>query len=452
MNIIIAGYGKVGSALTRQLSAEGYDLTIIDSNRKKLESGQELYDVLVVHGNCATMSVLEEAGVKNADILIAATSADEINLLCCLTAHKLNKNIHTIARIRNPEYSEQIVLMRDSLGLSLLVNPEKQAAQEMERLIRYPGFMKREKFAHGRVEIAELRVTADSPLCDIPLMQMGSVTKCHSLVCTVLRNGNAIAPNGHFILKEGDRLFVTATTNELALLLKNLGIVTHRVKRVIICGGGKSAPYLAQMLEKGNIKVQIVERDQKKCLELAELLPFADIVNADASDLSLWESERLSSDDAIVAMTGLDELNMMITLYVKSCGVHQTITKLSRTESSALLDKLDLGSVICPKDLCSNTIVGYVRGMKNQTGASIAVHRIADGKSEATEFHVTKDTLYCGVPLKDLKLKKNVLIASILHLSQCVIPNGESCFYPGDTVIVVSDSDRAISRLNDIFE
>ena len=452
MNIIIAGYGKVGSALTRQLSAEGYDLTIIDSNRKKLESGQELYDVLVVHGNCATMSVLEEAGVKNADILIAATSADEINLLCCLTAHKLNKNIHTIARIRNPEYSEQIVLMRDSLGLSLLVNPEKQAAQEMERLIRYPGFMKREKFAHGRVEIAELRVTADSPLCDIPLMQMGSVTKCHSLVCTVLRNGNAIAPNGHFILKEGDRLFVTATTNELALLLKNLGIVTHRVKRVIICGGGKSAPYLAQMLEKGNIKVQIVERDQKKCLELAELLPFADIVNADASDLSLWESERLSSDDAIVAMTGLDELNMMITLYVKSCGVHQTITKLSRTESSALLDKLDLGSVICPKDLCSNTIVGYVRGMKNQTGASIAVHRIADGKSEATEFHFTKDTLYCGVPLKDLKLKKNVLIASILHLSQCVIPNGESCFYPGDTVIVVSDSDRAISRLNDIFE
>lgn len=452
MKIIIAGYGKVGSALTRQLSAEGYDLTIIDSNRKKLESGQELYDVLVVHGNCATMGVLEEAGVKSADLLIAATSADEINLLCCLTAHKLNKNIHTIARIRNPEYSEQIVMMRDSLGLSLLVNPEKQAAQEMERLIRYPGFMKREKFAHGRVEIAELRVTADSPLCDVPLMLMGAVTKCHSLVCTVLRNGNAIAPNGHFILKEGDRLFVTATTNELALLLKNLGIVTHRVKRVIICGGGKSAPYLAQMLDKGNIKVQIVERDAAKCLELAELLPNADIVNADASDLSLWESERLSSDDAVVAMTGLDELNMMISLYVKSCGVNQTITKLSRTESSSLLDSLALGSVICPKDLCSNTIVGYVRGMKNQTGTSIAVHRIADGKSEATEFHVTKDTLYCGVPLKQLRLKKNTLIASILHLSQCVIPNGDSCFYPGDTVIVVSDSNSAISRLNDIFE
>lgn len=452
MKIIIAGYGKVGSALTRQLSAEGYDLTIIDSNKKKLESGQELYDVLIVHGNCASMGVLEEAGVRNADLLIAATSADEVNLLCCLTAHKLNKNIHTIARIRNPEYSEQIVMMRDSLGLSLLVNPEKQAAQEMERLIRYPGFMKREKFAHGRVEIAELRVTADSPLCNIPLMHMASVTKCHALVCTVLRNGESIAPNGHFILKEGDRLFVTAATNELALLLKNLGIVTHRVKRVIICGGGKSTPYLAQMLDKGNIKVQIIERDPAKCIELAELLPKADIVNADASDLSLWESERLSSEDAVVAMTGLDELNMMISLYVKSCGVHQTITKLSRTESSALLDNLDLGSVICPKDLCSNTIVGYVRGMKNQTGTSIAVHRIADGKSEATEFHVTKETAFCGVPLKELRLKKNMLIASILHLSQCIIPDGESRYYPGDTVIVVSDSESAISRLNDIFE
>lgn len=452
MKIIIAGYGKVGSALTRQLSAEGYDLTIIDSNKKILESGQELYDVMGVYGNCATMDVLTQAGVKSADLLIAATNADEINLLCCLTAHKLNNNIHTIARIRNPEYSEQIVMMRDSLGLSLLVNPEKQAAQEIERLIRYPGFEKREKFAHGRVEIAELRVSASSPLCNIPLSQMNSVMKCHALICTVMRDGKAIAPNGSFILKEGDRLFVIAATNELARLLKNLGIVTHKVKRVIICGGGRISYYLAQMLEKGNINVQIIERDPAKCVQLAELLPNASIINGDASGLSLWESERISPEDAIVSMTGLDELNMIISLYVMKSGVGQVITKLSRTESSAVLDNLSLGSVICPKDLCSNTIVGYVRGMKNQTGTSIAVHRIADGKSEATEFHVTKDTLNCGVPLKNIRLKKNVLIASILHLSQCVIPNGDSCYYPGDTVIVVSDSDRAISKINDIFE
>ncbi|MCR5612021.1 MAG: Trk system potassium transporter TrkA [Clostridiales bacterium] len=452
MKIIIAGYGKVGAALTRQLLDEGYDLTIIDSNKKNLESGQELYDVMAVYGNCATMDVLTEAGVMNADLLIAATSADEINLLCCLTAYKLNKNIHTIARIRNPEYSEQIVMMRDFLGLSLLVNPEKQAAQEIERLIRYPGFRKREKFAHGRVEIAELLVNADSPLNNIKLMDMSGVTKCRALVCTVLRNGEAIAPNGSFVLHEGDRLFVTAATNELALLLKNLGIVKHRVKRVIICGGGRITVYLAQMFEKGNVSVQIIERDAAKCLQLAELLPNASIVNGDASDLSLWESERLSEEDAIVAMTGLDELNMIISLYVKSFGVSQVITKLSRTESAAILDNLSLDSVIVPKELCSNNIVGYVRGMKNHSGASIAVHRIADGKSEATEFHVTKDTLNIGVPLKKIRLKKNVLIASILHLSQCIIPNGDSTFEPGDTVIVVSDSDKAISRLNDIFE
>ena len=452
MKIIIAGYGKVGSALTRQLSAEGYDLTIIDSNKKMLESGQELYDILGVHGNCATMDVLREAGVMNADLLIAATSADEINLLCCLTAHNMNKNLHTIARIRTPEYSEQIVLMRDSLGLSLLINPEKQAAQEIERLIRYPGFSKREKFAHGRIEIAELRVDADSKLNEVSLSQLESVTKCHFLVCSVLRNGEAITPKGNFVLQDGDRIFVAASTNELALLLKSLGIVTHRVKRVIICGGGRVTYYLTQMLEKSNTAVQIIESDPDKCVQLAELLPNASILNGDVSDLSLWQSERLSADDAIVSMTGLDELNMIVSLYVKNCGVKQVITKLSRTESSQVLDSLSLGSVICPKDLCSNTIVGYVRGMKNQTGASIAVHRIADGKSEAAEFHVTKDTANCGVPLKKLRLRKNILIAAILHLSQCVIPNGDSCFYPGDTVIVVSNSETGVARLNDIFE
>lgn len=452
MKIIIAGYGKVGSALTRQLASEGYDLTIIDSNKKKLESGQGLYDIMCVHGNCATMDVLQHAGVVDADLLIAATSADEINLLCCLTAHKLNKNIHTIARIRNPEYSEQIVMMRDSLGLSLLINPEKQAAQEIERLIKYPGFLKREKFAHGKVEIVELRVTAQSPLINKKLFQLEAVTKCQALVCTVLRNGEAIMPNGNFVLAEGDRLFVTATTNELALMLKNLGIITHRVKRVIICGGGRISYYLAQMLEKGTTEVLIVERNGEKCQKLAELLPKASIVNADASDLSFWESARLSEDDAVVGMTGLDELNMMISLYVYGCGVKQIITKLSRTESSVILDNISFGSLICPKELCSNTIVGYVRGMKNQTGSSIAVHRIADGKAEAMEFHVAKESSYCGVPLKKLKLKKNVLIASILHLSHVEIPNGDSCFYQGDTVIIVSESGRTITKLEDIFE
>ncbi len=452
MKILIAGYGKVGAALTRQLSAEGHDLTIIDSSKKKLESGQELYDVMAVNGNCATMNVLVHAGVKDADLLIAATNADEMNLLCCLTAHGINPNLRTIARIRNPEYSEQIYMMKDNFALSLLVNPERQAAMEIERLLKFPGFLKREAFAHGRVEIVELRVTEGSKLCDIKLSQLGSVIKCRALICMVLRNGVAFAPDGNFVLREGDRLFVTASTNDLAQLLKNIGAVTNRVKRVLIAGGGKISYYLAQRLNKSGMSVQIIERDNSKCIELASKLPNASIVHGDASDLNMLDSERLGPDDALVTMTGLDELNMILSIYGRSRGVGQIITKLGRSETSDIVDTLPLGSVISPKDLCSNTILSFVRGMSNQTGAAVAVHKIADGKVEAAEFYVDEATHHCGEPLKSIELRKNVLIACILHGSTVTIPNGDSCFVEGDTVIVVSGDNTVIGKLNDIFE
>ena len=451
MNIIIAGYGKVGAALTRQLSAEGHDLTLIDSNKKVLEAGQELYDVMAVTGNCATMSVLVHAGVKEADLLIAATNADEMNLLCCLTAHGINPNLRTIARIRNPEYSEQIYMMRDNFALSLLVNPERQAAMEIERLLKFPGFLKRESFAHGRVELAELRVMPDSPLCDVKLSQLYGVIKCRALICMVLRNGAAIAPDGNFVIKNGDRLFVIASTNDLALLLKNIGAVTHRAKRVLIAGGGRISYYLAQRVVKSGMTVQIAEKDYDKCVQLSELLPNVSIINTDVSDFSKLDSQRLGADDALVSMTGLDELNMILSLYGKSKGVGQIITKLGRAESVEIVEDLALGSIICPKDLCSNTILGFVRGMNNQVGAAVAVHKIADGHAEAAEFRASESTLHCGVPLKKIDLKKNVLIASILHGSTLIIPNGDSHFEPGDTVIVVSDESTIIAKLNDIF-
>ena len=451
MNIIIAGYGKVGAALTRQLSAEGHDLTLIDSNKKVLEAGQELYDVMAVTGNCATMSVLVHAGVKEADLLIAATNADEMNLLCCLTAHGINPNLRTIARIRNPEYSEQIYMMRYNFALSLLVNPERQAAMEIERLLKFPGFLKRESFAHGRVELAELRVMPDSPLCDVKLSQLYGVIKCRALICMVLRNGAAIAPDGNFVIKNGDRLFVIASTNDLALLLKNIGAVTHRAKRVLIAGGGRISYYLAQRVVKSGMTVQIAEKDYDKCVQLSELLPNVSIINTDVSDFSKLDSQRLGADDALVSMTGLDELNMILSLYGKSKGVGQIITKLGRAESVEIVEDLALGSIICPKDLCSNTILGFVRGMNNQVGAAVAVHKIADGHAEAAEFRASESTLHCGVPLKKIDLKKNVLIASILHGSTLIIPNGDSCFEPGDTVIVVSDESTIIAKLNDIF-
>ena len=426
LKIIIAGGGKVGAALVKQLSAEGYDLTLVDSSQSVLEAAVEKYDVMAVTGNCATMDTLVYAGVRDADLLIAATSADEINLLCCMTAHSINPKLHTIARIRNPEYSDQIYRMSDLFALSLTVNPEKQAALEIERLLKFPGFLKRDTFAKGRVEIVELKIDSKSRLCNVSLNEMASIVRCQVLVCTVLRNGTATAPGGNFILKEGDRIFVTAPTNDLATLLKNLGIITKRVSRVIICGGGRVSFYLAERLLKSGITVQIVEKDREKCLKLAAMLPEASIVHGDASDQSLLESEGIYDCSALASLTGLDELNMVISLYGNSCGVPQIITKVGHINTGPITDTLPLGSIISPKELCANIIVRYVRAMQNHAGAAFSGHSIADGQVEASEFVVDDTTLHCGEPLKTLKLKKNVLIACITHENFTEIPNGDN--------------------------
>lgn len=452
MKIIIAGDGKMGATLTRQFSAEGYDLTLIDSNANVLETSEERYDVLVVQGNCASMEVLKQAGVREADLLIAMAGADEVNLLCCMTAHSMNPGIHTIARVRNPEYTEQIYAMRGMFALSMSVNPEKQAAAEAARLLRYPGFLKRDTFARGRVEIVELRLDENSKLCNVALNDMNSIVKCKILVCAVLRKGTAVAPAGDFVLREGDRIFVTAPADTLTLLLKNLGIITHKVKRVILCGGGRVSYYLARLLLNSGINVQLIERDEDRCSKLAAMLPGACIIHGDASSQFLLESEGISECDALVSMTGLDELNMVISLYGAGCGVPQVITKLGRMDNTNILGNLALGSVISPKELCCNTIVRYVRAMKNQTGAALTVHTIADGQMEAMEFAVDDNTRHCGEPLKDLKLKKGVLVVCITKGALQEIPGGESRFERGDTLIIVTDRERGIYQLNDIFE
>ncbi|MBP1556301.1 MAG: Trk system potassium transporter TrkA [Oscillospiraceae bacterium] len=452
MKIIIAGDGKVGSALTRKLSSEGYDLTVIDSDKSVLESSAEKYDVIALQGNCAAMDTLKEAGVESANLLIAATSADEVNLLCCMTAHGLNPNLHTIARIRNPEYIDQIYEMRDFFALSLSVNPERQAANEMERLLRYPGFLKRESFAGGRVEIVELKLEEGSKLCNVSLIEMNSIVKCRVLVCAVLRDGVAITPGGNFVLKEGDRIFVTAPTNTLSTLLKNLGIITRKANRVIICGGGRISYYLAQQLLKSNINVKVVDSDYNTCVHLASMLPDATIIHGDASDHELLESEGLADCDALVTATGIDELNMIVSLYGSQVSDCRVITKVSHIANSHVIDTLALGSIVCPKELCSDTIVQYVRAMDNQSGAATSVHSIADGQIEAIEFIVDKNTLNIGKQFKNIKLKKNVLIAAIIHGARCEIPAGDSSFSQGDTLIIVTGRENVLRQLNDIFE
>lgn len=452
MNIIIAGDGKVGTTLTRQLSSEGYNITLIDINSRVLEASVERYDVMAVHGNCASMDVLLQAGIMDADLLIAATNADEVNLLCCTTAHGLNPKLHTIARIRNPEYTEQIFNMPHIFGLSMSINPEKQAAQEIERLLKFPGFLRRDIFAKGRTEIVELRIDSGSKLCNAALMDLPSIIKCRVLICAVLRDGVAMVPNsGQFTFKDGDRVFVTAPTQNLDALLKSLGIVTRRVRSCLLCGGGRVSYYLASALEKSGISVTIVENDFDRCQALCELLPNATVIHGNAGNTELLESEGLSRFDAVVTLTGAEELNMIVSLYANSVGVPQVITKLGHISHQAIIDSLKLGSVVCPKDLVSNNIVRYVRAMQNQTGAAISVHAIADGQVEAMEFLVEEGTKNCGIPLKNLKPRANVLIASITHGSQTEIPNGDSMFHVGDSLVVVTTGRGIVRQLNDIW-
>ncbi len=298
----------------------------------------------------------------------------------------------------------------------------------------------------------ELRIESSSKLCNLTLNDLESVIKCNILVCAVLRGGKAIAPNGFFTLKENDRIFVTASPQNLTILLKNLGIITHKAKQVMICGGRVSY-YLAKALIGSGIAVKIIESDKDRCVQVATLLPEADIIHGDASNEFLLESEGIAKCDVLVTLTGVDEMNTMISLYGHSCGVTQIITKIGRMENSTLLNSLPIGSIISPKSLCSNAIVRYVRALRNQAGAARAIHYIADGQAEAIEFLVDENTLHCGEPLKQLHIKKNVLVASITSgFRQTIIPNGDSVFEKGNTVLIVTSAKQVIYSLNDIFE
>lgn len=451
MNIIIAGNGKVGSTLTKLLSTEGHDVTLIDKNTHVLEESLEQYDVMTISGNCVSMHILLQAGVRETDLLIAATDADETNLLCCTTAHYLNPNLHTIARIRDPEYSEQIYTMKDVFGLSMTINPERQAAQEIAYLLQYPGFLKRDTFAKGRMEIVELRVDKTSKLCNMALSDLNSIVNCRVLVCAVLRSGTAIAPKGNFVLREGDRIFVTASPHNLTNMLRSLGIITRRVRNVMLCGGGRVSYYLADILNRHGISVKLMEKSEARCRELSALLPEVMVIQGDGTDHAVLDSEGLTKTDALVSLTGIDELNMIMSLYGQSQGVPQVITKLGRMENHTIIDALALGSVVCPKELCCNNIVRYVRAMQNQTGAAVSVHRIAHGQVEAVEFLVDDTTLHCNTPLKDIRLKDNVLVVSITHGSRTEIPGGDASFDVGDTIVVVTSGQGTLRQLNDIF-
>lgn len=452
MKILIAGDGKVGAWLTRQLANEGHDITLIDSDAAILETTIAQYDVMSIVGNCASMETLRQADVAHADLLIAATGSDETNLLCCMTAHGMNERLHTIARIRTPEYSETVHSMRDLFALSLTVNPERKTAAEIDRLLKYPGFLRRERFANGVVELVEIRLTGGAKKLDgTPLYQMERVMGCKVLVCAVVRNGETIIPGGDFTLRANDRIYVTAAPQNLTRMLRHLDMIPRRARSVLIVGGGRISLYLAQMLLREKMSVKIIERDTALCERLAELLPEASIVQGDASVHATLVREGLETCDALVLATGMDELNLVLAMYGTAVPVPQVITKLSRIENLRLLDHLSNGTVVSPQELSCETIVRYVRAMQNQIGAAVTVHGIADGGAEALEFIVDEHTPNRDVPLRDLKIKKGVLLASLTRGAKLIFPNGDTSFRLGDRLVVVAAESSGIETLQDIF-
>ena len=449
MKVVIVGDGKVGYTLTKSLSEEGHDLVVIDNNKRILLASQESLDVAVVDGNGASVEVQREAGVDTADLLIAATNGDETNLLCCMVAKKLGCK-HTIARVRNPEYDQQIRFMRDELGLSMVINPEKAAALEIFRLLQFPSFLKRDSFARGNAELVELKLKDGNPLIGKPLQQFRTVADVNALVCAVERDNEIHIPKGDFTLHLGDKVTIAA---DLVKLIKNLKVYSPKAQRVMIVGGSRTAAYLAQRLIRNKIDLTIVEQDEKRCMDLSEALPQATVINGNGTDQRLLLSEGIASADAVVSLMGIDEENLLVSMFASYVGVPKSITKISRNEYNPIFESMGMDSIVSPKLLTANEIVRYVRAMEDTTGGSVlTLYKIVDGKAEALEFSVKGEAKFLNLPLYRLKLKKNVLIAAIIRARRVIIPSGADVMQKGDTVIVVTEADRAIRDLKDIFE
>lgn len=451
MKIIIAGDGKVGYTLTEQLSMEGHDVTVIDNNPAALKIATDRHDIIGIEGNGANYFVQLEAGADKADLLIAATSTDELNLLCCIIAKKLGTK-HTIARVRNPEYSEQMSLLQDELRLSMHINPELAAADEISRILRFPFAIKIEPFAGGRVELVEIRLMEDNPLIGLALWELPTKFQVKVLVCAVRRGDQVFIPSGDFVLEENDKVTLTAAPDEIITFFKKIKLIHLKVKNVMIAGGSRIAYYLARQLEPIGIRVKIIESDLKRCHELTELMPEAMIIHANASDWEMLHEEGIDDMDAFVALTGMDEENIILSIYASACCVPKIITKVSNITFPAMLDKMGLDTVISPKTITADHIIRYVRAMQNSEGSPVeTLYRIANEGAEALEFIVKPGCAFTGIPLKDLELKTQILIACIVRNGKAIVASGNTTIETGDNVVVVTKN-NALRDFQDILE
>lgn len=451
MQIMIVGCGKVGINLTEQLTKEGHNITVIDQDRSIVTAVSNKYDVMGVVGNGTSYSVQAEAGLKDTDLVIAVAGSDELNLLCCLIAKKMG-NCNTIARVRNPIYSKEIDVIREELGLSMVINPELAASFEMARLLRFPSAMKIETFAKGRVEIIKMVIGEDSPLHELSVMEITTKLKCDVLICAVERGEEVTIPNGSFVLQAGDVVSVVASPKNSGAFFKKMGFDTHQVKDAMIVGGGEISYYLASQLLSMGISVKIIELKKERCEELSVLLPKAVIINGDAIDQNILMEEDLKHAEAFVSLTNIDEENILLSLFAKSESNAKIITKINRISFDNVISNLNLGSVIYPKHVTAEYILRYVRAMQNSIGSNIeTLYQLIEDKVEALEFVIRQDAPVIGIPLEKLNLKKNLLLCSINRKGQIITPRGQDMMQLGDTVIIVT-SHHGLDDIADILE
>lgn len=452
MNIIVAGCGKIGKAIIATLCAEGHDVTVLDKSAEIISEITNVYDVIGVCGNSADCETLEEADVEDAELFICVTGSDEMNMLSCFLAKKMGAK-HTVARIRNPEYNDRSLgFMRQQLDLSMSVNPELLVAQELYNVLKLPSALKVEYFARRNLEMIEVKLKADSPLCGKKLSKLRDKQDVEFLIGGVLRDGKVIIPDGSFELQEGDEVSIAAAPADMQKLLKGLGILKKQARSVMILGGSKTAYYLAKMLSSSGNEVKIIERNTERCEELSELLPKVVIIGGDGSKQELLLEEGLRSLDAFVALTGMDEENILISIFASNQNVPNVISKVNREEMVKMAEKLGLDYIVSAKATTSDIILRYTRALENSLGSSIeTLYKMMDGKVEALEFKVHPDSKLLNIPIKDLKIKPGILIAGIIRAGKkAIIPKGDDVIQQGDRVIILSAESR-IKRLSDIL-
>ena len=439
MNILIVGCGNVGQKIVEKLSHENeHNITVIDTRRKKVEAVTGEYDIMGVVGSCSDIDILEEAGIKDADIVIAVTGSDELNLLTCLMAKKTG-HCQTIARVRKPEYRKSLPLFKEDLGLAMIINPEQTAALEMARVLRFPSAIHIDTFAKGRVEILKFKIPEGSPLDNLSLINMSQKIDSDILVCGVVRGDEAVIPGGDFVLKSGDVISIVSSAKGSGNFFRKIGVKTNRVKDTIIVGGGETGYYLARLLLNSGIHVKIIERNSKRADELAELLPKATIINADGTENRILLEEGVEFAESFVSLTNIDEENILLSLFAKSKTNGKLITKINRIAYDEVISNLDLDTTVYPKNITAEYIVRFVRAKNNASGSNIeTMHSILDGKAEAIEFKISENSPVAGIPLEKLSLKENILIACINRGQEVIIPRGRDVMNPGDSVIVVT--------------